>query len=276
METIEFELAKECQETEKKVKLLVDFLATDGLSELIGERQVELITKQCEALGKYHDALMDRANDMGVVVEDYREPMLNKEKVMKWAYDECMRELYEKSQPSVSYDLLCKRYQVGALTNDDNVYDRYYISHDEYKYVLDKYIDAYNYRERFTSDVDVILRDLEEGGLKNGYETDENGCGHCTAVKVRPLSELIGEENAKTVIDTINEYKNFYRFDRDEETFNAAVGFGPVPSHLFERVAEYWKKNGVELVEEKRNPDDFWELDAYGPFDVMDTEIEEV
>ena len=91
--------------------------------------------------------------------------------------------------------------------------------------------------------------------------------GHRDAEHTKPLEELIGKEHAEIVFDLIKAFKNFYRFDRDEETFSFHIALGASPTSNANTVKEYWKSQGVDIeIDEKENltEDDYWELDHYG------------
>ena len=67
------------------------------------------------------------------------------------------------------------------------------------------------------------------------------------------------------MFDTINDIKDFYRFDRKESDFSVAVALGASPTGNAETVKKWWKENygkDIEIVE--RNPYLLWEMDEYG------------
>ena len=68
---------------------------------------------------------------------------------------------------------------------------------------------------------------------------------------VRPLSE-----NLKV--------KEFYRFNREENSFSTSIALGASPTSNPESVKEYWKSQGIDIEIEERNPLLFWERDYYG------------
>ena len=62
--------------------------------------------------------------------------MINKEKILEEAIKNCMREMYKKAQPSEDWDHIVYKYQSGELGKNEIVYDRYYLSQEEFTYIL--------------------------------------------------------------------------------------------------------------------------------------------
>lgn len=221
--------------------------------------------------------------------------------ILQEAFDKCLEELYNRSQPSVSYNVLLEKIESGELDNPDGtngttrICDRYYISYDEAKYVIEKYKAAYNIKETWSDWCDVMIKYLKEGGLKNSYVKDKNGGGHRSAEDTPALKDLVPLKedieavigckitdsqyssiipNYDTVLELMESCKNFYRFDREESQFDMAIWLGPIPSSNSDEVVSYWKEQGIDLNIEERNPDLFYERDEYGDEfeDIMEDE----
>jgi hypothetical protein len=213
--------------------------------------------------------------------------MLNREKIIDRAYYECLKEMYAKSQPSVDYDQLLSDFKEGRIGKDECVYERYYLSYDEFKYILNKYIDSYGMKEHWNEDITILEEYLNNGGTKDKYiesYTDEDGfrhSGYRGYEKVKPIKEQIreiiideiGEGDIsekiinrvdKVVMDTISDCKDFYRFDREESNFSCSVALGSSPSSNPSTAIEYWKSQGVDIEIVERNPLLLWERDYYG------------
>lgn len=268
MDTYKNRAAEEYRQLYRRIEKLDAFLKRDKIEETIGEKQFDLLHKQLDAMRDYLDALGARLEDFNFTIEDvlkYHEPALSREMIFNKACDDCLIEMYEKAQPPESYTALCTEYEHGKIGKEDRVYDRYYLSREEYNYIKDKYKEAYNIKAKWYDNMDLLLKNLEEGGLRDGYREDDNGLGHRTAEKIPPLTELIGEEHANIVLQTIRDIKNFYRFDREENGFEWFIGLGSAsPTCNKESVIKYWKEKGIDIVIEDRDPDKFWEIDEYG------------
>lgn len=210
--------------------------------------------------------------------------MLDRKEILERAYHDCMTEMYAKSQPSVDYNQLLKDAQDGKIGKDEKVYERYYLSHAEFDHIRKKYIDAYNIKATWKSDIEILEQYLTEGGNKDKYieaHTDEYGYhpGYRGYETVNPISKQIqdiianeiGEGHEETgnkileaVMNTIKDCKEYYRFDREESDFNCSVALGPSPCSNKEIVEKYWETQGVNIKVEEPNPYLIWEKDYYG------------
>lgn len=211
--------------------------------------------------------------------------MFDRDSVLDRAYHDCMREMYKKSQPSADYDQLIEDVKSGKIPKDTRIYERYYLSMDEFIYIRDKYMKAYGLVEHWKPDIELLEEYLNEGGTKDKWipkHVDEGGCkhpGHRSYEKVPPIKKQItdflmhnisgkyvelGEEITKIVMNTINDCKEFYRFDREPNSFSASIALGPSPNSNPEFVKDYWKSQGFDIEIEDRNPLLFWDRDYYG------------
>lgn len=211
--------------------------------------------------------------------------MLNRQKIIEQAFHDCMKEMYARSQPAVDYDQLLEDAKNGKIGKDEAVYERYYLSTEEFNYIRDKYIKAYNLKESWNSNIELLERYLVDGGTKDKYieaHTDEYGYhpGYRGYEDVAPIAAQIkeilkteiGEGNitdkisnkiTETVMNTITNCKEFYRFDREESSFSCSLALGASPSSNPETVKEYWKTQGIDIDIEIRNPFLFWEQEYY-------------
>lgn len=210
--------------------------------------------------------------------------MLDRKEILERAYHECMAEMYAKSQPSADYNQLLEDAKNGKIGKDERVYERYYLSHEEFKHILGKYKEAYNIKSHWIDDIEVLERYIKEGGSKDKYieaHTDEKGNyhpGYRSYEKVKPIKEQLSDvleeyslydENMHnklydTVTNVIDTCKNFYRFDREESSFDCSVALGPSPNSCAEAVIQYWAHQGVDIKIEERNPLLLWDMDYYG------------
>lgn len=214
--------------------------------------------------------------------------MLDKNEILKKAYIECLTEMYEKAQPSVDFQQLMKDAEDGKIGKDELVYERYYLSSEEFKYILDKYVNAYRLEDQWITNIELLETYLKEGGLEDIYvekHTDEKGIqhgGYRSAKEVKSLEKqfikLFEEQFSgmssdeykfmkkllNCVYDNIDKCKKFYKFDQAKSSFCASIALGPSPTSNKDTVIEYWKQQGVDINIEERNPQLFWEKDYYG------------
>lgn len=200
--------------------------------------------------------------------KDYTSFQLNQDDIFKEARLRCMREMYAKAQPSANYDDILKYYENCSKSGikPERIYERHYLSHEEFEYILRKYIQVYHFEERFTSDCDILINDMLNGCSKDLYIPDlieNNGTiyyGHTSYEKVPPLAKLIGNKDAKRVINFIKQRRDFYRFDNAQSEFSTSISLADSPSSNAESVIEYWKSQGIDIKIDPRHytNDDFW------------------
>lgn len=215
--------------------------------------------------------------------------MLTRDEILSKAVHDCMCEMYAKAQPAADWDNIIEEYRTGKLGKEDRVYDRHYLSMDEFLYIRDKYKTAYNIKRTWRPDIEFLEELLTKGGLKDGYVDDwiddegNKHSGYRSAEDVPSLKDQISNllnkyngtkaavEDAKDeltkdisnlVMETIKNYKNFYRFDREEDDFDCNIALGASPTSNAETVKKWWKENYNQDIEiEERNPRLFWYRD---------------
>lgn len=216
--------------------------------------------------------------------------MLNKDIILERAYEECMAEMYSKAQPSADWYQILRDCKEGKIKKDEKIYERYYLSQEEFKHIQNKYLDAYRLKDKWIEYVEIVEDYLKKGGVKDKYipeQIDENGNehpGYHSYENVKPIKEQIekilndvsGEVSSfikdairdkivETVMNTISDCREFYRFGRrDEDSFCYSTALGPSPTSNPQTVIDYWKTQGIDLEIEIRNPLLLWERDYYG------------
>lgn len=210
--------------------------------------------------------------------------MLDRKEILERAYHECMVEMYAKAQPSADFNQLLEDAKNGKIGKDEKVYERYYLSHPEFDHIREKYIDAYNIKSTWKSNIEVLEQYLTEGGNRDKYieaHTDEYGYhpGYRGYETVKPIGEQIqdilktelgdghfevGNKILEAVMNTIKDCKEYYRFDREENDFNYSVALGPSPCSNKDTVKEYWKEQGIDVDPVEPNPYLIWHKDYYG------------
>lgn len=214
--------------------------------------------------------------------------MKTRDDIIKQAYHECMTEMYAKAQPSADYDAILDGVKNGTIndSNKEPVYERYYLSQEEFKYILNKYIDAYGMKNTWHPWLYTVRRYFDGKGMRDvwikekvdeygfkhrGYRSAENVPHISNAFKDILSKQLDGEhfvdtlanELSKVVFEYIDSCEDFYRFDREEGDFSTSVALGASPTSNPKTVVEYWAKQGVTVDIEWRNPLLLWEMDRY-------------
>lgn len=222
---------------------------------------------------------------------------LNREKILDKAIHDCYCEMYAKAQPSADWDQLLKDAKDGKIGKDEKIFDRYYLSRDEYNYIVNKYLDAYNIKSVWQDYVEIVEEYLSNGGSKDKWipdHTDKNGNWHPGYRGYEKVPKLvsqileylkahsIGDANdaellTAIVMNTISDCKEFYRFDREENSFTITCALGASPTSNSETVKKYWKeKTGEDIQIEERNPKLFWYLDKGYTDDDLAYEFEDL
>lgn len=205
--------------------------------------------------------------------------MIDRDSIIKQAHHDCMRELYAKAQPSANYDELIEGVKNGTIEDSSKnpLYERYYLSYEEFFYILNKYCKAYGIEESWQDNLDIVRNYFAGEGYEDVFvegRIDEEGYkhpGYRSAKQVPHIKNAIankyGEDIASDISDMIFAYidkcKDYYRFDREESNFRASIALGASPTSNKQTVIDYWKNKGVEVVIEDRNPLLFWEKDYY-------------
>ena len=213
--------------------------------------------------------------------------MIDRDIIIRKAVDECMEEMYLKAQPSVNFKELIQKVKSGEIedSHDNPVYDRHYLSMEEFEYIRNKYAEAYGLKSHWIPNIELLESYLKEGGTKDKYipETmEEDGFihpGYRSYEKVKPLIEqlkeyILDEETlnkvSNTIFNTIKDCKYFYNFDTELSSFNVMTALGASPTSNKESVEKYWELQGKPIKIIDKNPLLLWEMDYY------DSEFEEV
>ena len=76
--------------------------------------------------------------------------MLDRDNIIQRAVHECLEEMYAKAQPSANYKELIEKVKSGKIedSHENPVYNRHYLSQEEFEYIKNKYIEAYDFTPR--------------------------------------------------------------------------------------------------------------------------------
>lgn len=195
--------------------------------------------------------------------------MLTRKDILCEAIDRCLTEMYEKAQPSANLHDYIEQKERGELDESITpVHDRHYLSQNQFYYILNKYKEAFRCVNEWHSNMDFLLECLEKGGYRDKWIHNSNDPhdGHRGVEETPTLETILGTEKAQEVINLIEDLRDFYHFDREEEKFNFNVALGCSPTSNAQVVKDYWKSQGVdiEIDETELSEDDYWEIDEYG------------
>lgn len=198
-----------------------------------------------------------------------------KSKILNEAIDSCLREMYRCSQHSADYDKLKEEAKEHPEEEKEfPTFRRYYLSNEQFKYILHKYAKAYHLIPEWKNNIDTIISDFEEGSMKKEYKKDSYGEMVSEYVTTPPLRERIGNENTKKVLEMLDEISNFYKRDMDARYFYLSLSLGHSPTSNLKDVKEFWKDKGLELEFEERHCDEdvFFDMDMYEATSIKELE----
>lgn len=202
---------------------------------------------------------------------------MTRSEIIDKAIIDCLDEMYRKSQPSITWE------EVTAQAKENpnrHIWQEHYLPQHLYLNIQEKYMRMYRLQEEWSSNIEVLENYLKEGGTKDKYIeacTDENGNyhpGYRGYENVPPIArqiQTILEEQLEqgtraeslknlivdAVMNTINDCKEFYKFDREELSFRMNVS-NYSPNSNIEAVREFYKDTDIVIneIEEKDEEED--------------------
>ena len=203
-------------------------------------------------------------------------------KILEQAIHDCLNEMYQKSQPSTTWDDIVKKYESGEYDENTKIYEHHYLSQEEYEEIEEKYIRAYRIHNEWEQDAQLMIDYLQLGGTKDKWipeHTDKDGFTHPgyrgyekTPKLEDALKEIINNPEIEKqvlnkVFELMNNCKDFYCPNREENYFRfSMMNYSPcsnkesVQKHhtetIYDRefcpVDEEWKSVTPETIK-------FWE-----------------
>lgn len=193
--------------------------------------------------------------------------MINRRDILSKAIYECLVECYRWAQPSINIDELIKNKQIQE-TADDKVIDRYYLSQENFKFIQERFADAYRIKSNWEDHIDLLVTYITSKDSKKDVYIPRDGDspGYRGYEPIVPLDGVIlnylkeyfilkdnnqsdiTEKDAKVlqdkILDLISTCKNFFNVDRNYNAFimNTALGWSPTCNK--EKVEEYWHTHG--------------------------------
>lgn len=175
--------------------------------------------------------------------------MFTKDDFERDLYYKCLNELYEASQPSITFDKVLNE----SKATDEAIYEQHYLSQEDCEYIIDKYVNLYRLKDKFQDHCDLIIEDMVKGCNKDIYITPKDGSpSYRDYESVPPIKEIIGEKAAEKVIEFIKMRKDFYKFNRKCENFKFNM-WNYSPTSNKQLVIDYWKSKGIDIKIVDRN-----------------------
>ena len=279
MDNYKRNIAKEYWDLSDKVESLEKTLSNPQFEKNVGSEIVELTRQRLSAMLTELDILSRQVKllepfncNFGNCNENKNENFINRDTLLDEAELRCLREMYRKSQPAGDYDEYLRQLREGEIKEEigEEIYRRHYLSREEFKYILDKYVNAYGMEDYWNKHFDL----LEEYMTKNGIIEKDDGFEHLPDLEdifkemLKKWEDVpydcIAVALKEAVIERIEQCRNFYRHGTEEGEFRATVALAcGSPTSNKEEVKNYWKKMGIDIEIIDRDPDKFWPKDYY-------------
>lgn len=157
--------------------------------------------------------------------------------ILEQAIHDCLNEMYQKSQPSITFDEVIEKHKTGEYNEKVLAYERHYLPQEEYLEIEEKYIRAYRIHNEWIDDAELMIDYLEKGGTKDKWipeKIHEDGFkepgyrGYEKTPKlIDALKEFLSEEDAQKAYDKtmelMNNCKDFYNPTREENNFRFTI-----------------------------------------------------
>ena len=204
---------------------------------------------------------------------------MTRSKVLKMASIACLKELYSKVQPAISWDdfmeenrLYSKAYEqweslhkespekAGSVTDfcGPRPYEFYYLPREIMKDICDSYIYAFKMdnQQELLDTIETLKNYCKEPIIDKYIDdwTDENGLHHPGYRSYdhpdnleKELEKILHNTSTARLIqekffEFLDMAGNFFSWNRDLNSFNTSVYLGPSPNTNKEAVIENWKK----------------------------------
>ncbi len=185
---------------------------------------------------------------------------IDRSSVIEQAILECLTEMYAKAQPSADFNKLMELYK----GTNKPFYQWYYLSEEEFHYILNKYLEAYKIKDNRQEYLDLIIDDISNEYFVDDYKksyTDEYGFhpGYRDYKKEMPLKDKIGEDAVNKVFEVLKERNNFYKTNIEKERFCTTIALGCSPTSNVKTVLEHW--GNIKIDSRHLTENDFYEED---------------
>lgn len=172
---------------------------------------------------------------------------LTRTDVLSEAAEKCMKTLYKYAQPKVEWEDFIqqnKNYKEGPRP-----YEFYYLPERVFKDIVEMYQYAYRIPPEIKGNIETMTKYFNDPIRDKWIERNGNEPGYRGYEHFTPLKDVIGEDNLKKVLEYMNEASEFFRWDRDLQSFNMTVYLGASPNSNKQAVIDNWKKyKGIDIT----------------------------
>jgi hypothetical protein len=186
----------------------------------------------------------------------------NRQEILIEAVTRCLNEMYQKSQPSATWEQVNENVRNNVYGGAKDAYNFYYLADQEYLDILDKYMSMYNIKNRWADDAQLMIDYLRHGGTKNKYiqpNTDEDGNYHpgyrgyeevdsLETYFVQLISDVVERKRAtEKVFELMENCKDFYLGNKEESSFRMSIT-DYAPCMRKDTVISKWKELGKDIT----------------------------
>ena len=192
---------------------------------------------------------------------DYTQFKKDRDDILCEAIHRCKCEMYKRAQPSVDYDKLAKAYNENKIHFKRSYYEYFYLSHEEFKYIVKKYADLYKLNSGFQEHCDLLIDNMKKGSIKDKYvKAYDDESGHHPPYRgyedIPPIKENIGDEAANFIIDYIEGRKEFYRTEHELDSFSTSIYLTDTPMSCEKTTQKAWRDEGFTIELDPRHYDE--------------------
>lgn len=165
---------------------------------------------------------------------------ITRRKVISEAYDNMIKEMYRRAQPSIDYTVYEEKYKNGTLDpNKDFCENWHYLPEQVQRQIVEDYLEAYGANDWLKRACDFLMHCFKNGGHRTVYK-DIFGTGEKvrTGEETEKLDELIGKENAEKVYKLMEDFMGFYRTNLDEHAIRSGIMYCPTSDA--DKVEAHW------------------------------------
>lgn len=164
--------------------------------------------------------------------------------ILERVIEDCLNSMFILSQPSITIQELKK---IGKQMSEDEhkqepLYERHYLPADLYEEIIDQYLDAYGFKSKWHSYVNIIREYFKEGGYTN-QKIDKGDVYKLEYIKAPRLEDVIGKEHADKVFELLDLCEDFYSLNHDENVIRVNV-MNYAPCCNKDTVEKYWHEHG--------------------------------
>lgn len=187
---------------------------------------------------------------------------MTRNKVITQAVEQCLKELYLYVQPKVEWDDFVQQNK-NYTGQDPKPFEFYYLSEEIMKNICDSYIDAYKLdSKQELLNIIEILKNYCKNPVTIGNNKEIEYLDNLELELSRIVIEndlecdehIISKHLQNLFFKFLDMAGEFYKWDRELNTFNMSIYLGASPNSNKEVVIENWKKyrnKDIEIDEEQ-------------------------